>query len=465
MTEQLHEPASQAAQGKHWRDIDIRHHLHPFTDYKALAKEGGSRIIVKADGVHLTDSDGNVLLDAMAGLWCVNIGYGRHELAEAAHAQMLELPYYNTFFKTATPPSIELAERLTALAPKGLSHVFYGSSGSESNDTVARMVRHYWNLMGRPEKKTFIGREHAYHGSTMVAASLGGQKAMHDQGDLPLPGFEHIMPPYWFDYGGEQSPAAFGRAAAQALEDKILALGPEKVAAFIGEPVQGSGGVIVPPETYWPEVQRICRKYDVLLIVDEVITGFGRTGTWLASEHYGIEPDIMTMAKGITSGYLPLSAVMVGERVAQTLIEKGGEFFHGYTYSGHPACCAVALKNIEIMEREGLVEKVREETGPYLAERLKELQDHPIVGEARSLGLMGAVELCADKETRKHFELLGRAGIICRDHCFRHNVILRAVRDAMIISPPLTFETHHIDEAVDTLRRCIDLTARDLGVI
>ena len=316
------------------RESDLRHHLHPFTDYRSLAEEGGSRIITGAEGIWLADAEGHRLLDGMAGLWCVNVGYGRKELAEAAFRQMQELPYYNTFFNTATPPSIELAQKLVALAPEGLEHVFFGCSGSDANDTIVRMIRHYWNLKGKTEKKTFISRNYAYHGSTLVAASLGGMSGMHAQADLPLPGFEHVMPPYWYDYGEDLSPEAFGLKAAQAIEDKILELGADKVAAFIGEPIQGAGGVLVPPESYWPEVQAICRKHDVLLIADEVICGFGRIGHWFGGEHYGIVPDVMSMAKGLTSGYLPLSAVMVGERLSEVLIAEGGEFQHGYTYSG-----------------------------------------------------------------------------------------------------------------------------------
>ncbi|MFQ5468570.1 MAG: aminotransferase, partial [Kiloniellaceae bacterium] len=378
--------------------------------------------------------------------------------------QLLDLPYYNTFFKTATPPSVELAERLAALTPPGLDHVFYGSSGSEANDTIVRLVRHFWNLEGHPGKKTFISREHAYHGSTMAAVSLGGMEAMHGQADLPLPGFVHVMAPYWYDNGGAETPADFGIRAARAVEDKILELGAESVAAFIGEPIQGAGGVIIPPETYWPEVQRICRKHDVLLIVDEVICGFGRTGHWFASEHYGLTPDIMTLAKGITSGYLPLSAVMVGDRVADSLVERGDEFYHGFTYSGHPVCCAVALKNIEIMEREGLIERTRAETGPYLAARLASLSDHPIVGETRSLGLIGAVELVKDKATRAHFDEIGKAGGLCRDHCIANGAVLRAVRDVMVMSPALTITNDQIDELIRILRMGLDLTARDVGL-
>ena len=311
-----------------WREADAAHHLHPFTDTKGLAKDGGSRIITKAEGVWLTDSEGNRILDGMAGLWCVNLGYGRKELAQAAYDQMLELPYYNTFFKTATPASVELSEKLAKITPDGLNYVFYGSSGSDANDTIVRMVQHFWNLAGKPTKKIFISRENAYHGSTMVAASLGGMATMHGQADLPLPGFEHVMQPYWYDLGGDLSPDELGLKAAEALENRILVLGAQNVAAFIGEPVQGAGGVIIPPESYWPKVQEICRKHDILLIADEVICGFGRTGNWFGCETFGIEPDLMPLAKGISSGYLPLSAVMVGERVSAKLIEDGGEFCH-----------------------------------------------------------------------------------------------------------------------------------------
>ena len=447
-----------------WRESDSEHHLHPFTNTKELAAQGGSRIITKAEGVTLTDSEGTRLLDGMAGLWCVNVGYGRTELAEVGYRQLLDLPYYNTFFKTATPPSVELAQKLTELTPKGLNHVFYGSSGSEANDTVVRMVRHFWNLEGKPDKKTFISREYAYHGSTMAAASLGGMSAMHGQADLPLPGFVHVMPPYWYDHGGDLDPDDFGRVAAQAVEDKILELGADKVAAFIGEPIQGAGGVIIPPDSYWPEVQRICRKHDLLFIADEVICGFGRTGHWFASEHYGLEPDAMTLAKGITSGYVPLSAMVVGDRVAETLIAKGGEFFHGFTYSGHPVCCAVALENIRILEEEGLVERTRTETGPHLAKRLATLADHPLVGEVRSLGLIGAVEMVKDKATRSHFDEVGKTGILCRDHCIAGGAILRAVRDAMVMAPSLTIGTDEIDELVRILRGALDRTADDLGI-
>ena len=448
-----------------WREADAKHHLHPFTDTKSLAQEGGSRIITKAEGVWLTDSEGNRILDGMAGLWCVNLGYGRKELAQAAYDQMLELPYYNTFFKTATPASVELSEKLAKITPDGLNHVFYGSSGSDANDTIVRMVRHFWNLARKPSKKIFISRNNAYHGSTMAAASLGGMAAMHGQADLPLPGFEHVMQPYWFDLGGDLTPDELGLKAAEALENRILILGAQNVAAFIGEPVQGAGGVIIPPESYWPKVQEICRKHDILLIADEVICGFGRTGNWFGCETFKIEPDIMPLAKGITSGYLPLSAVMVGERVAGTLIEDGGEFYHGFTYSGHPACCAVALENIRLMEEEKVVERVRDDTGPYLQKKLAELSDHALVGEVRGVGFLGAIELAQDKATRARFPDVGTTGALAKDYAMGNGLVMRAVGDTLVVSPPLIMSHAEIDELVTRARQTLDLTAKDLGVM
>jgi putrescine aminotransferase len=443
---------------------DLAHHLHPFTDHKALADEGGGRVVTHADGIYLWDAEGKRYLDGMAGLWCVNVGYGRKELVTAAAEQMTELPYYNTFFKTTTPPAAELSEALSDLTPDHFNHVFFANSGSEANDTILRMARHYWHLEGKPEKRVIISRHNAYHGSTTAALSLGGMDAMHGQGGI-IPDIVHVAQPYWYGEGGDVDPEAFGIEAARAIEAKIEELGADKVAAFIGEPIQGAGGVIIPPMSYWPEVQRICRKHDVLLICDEVICGFGRTGNWFGLETFGIESaDFLTLAKGLSSGYLPVSAAMVGDRVAKTLIDKGGEFFHGFTYSGHPAACAVALKNIEIIRDEGLVEKVRDETGPYLARALKSLEDHPLVGETRSMGLIGAIELVEDKATRKHFDEPGKTGTICRDHCIANGLIMRAVRDIMVLSPPLIITTQQIDDMIALARKAIDATARDVGV-
>src|SRR5688572_19410860 len=348
--------------------------------------------------------------------------------------------------------------------PERFKHIFFVNSGSEANDTIVRFVRHYWKLMGKPYRTQFIGRKRGYHGSTMVAASLGGMEGMHGQGGLPLPGFHHVQQPHWYDLGRDLSPEEFGREAAGEVEKKILELGPDNVAAFIGEPIQGAAGVIIPPSTYWPEVQRICRKYGILLIADEVICGFGRTGRWFGSEHFGIEPDFMTIAKGMTSGYQPLGGAMVSDRVADVLIEKGGEFAHGFTWSGHPVCCAVAIENINIMRREKIVERVREEIAPYFQERIRELAGHRLVGEVRGLGMLGAIELVADKRSRTFFRDRGTVGLVCRDHCFRNGLIMRAVRDTMIMAPPLVMTKGDVDELVEKALRCLDLTAKDVGV-
>ena len=438
-----------------WQKIDSAHHLHPFTDYKSLAKEG-SNIIVKADGVYLTNTDNKQFLDAMSGLWCVNVGYGRKILADVAYKQMQELPYYNSFFKTATAPSIELAQQLAEISPGDLNHAFFSSSGSEANDTVVRMVRRYWDLKGQPNKKTFISREYAYHGSTMTGMNLGGMTAMHEQGGM-MPGFAHVMPPYWYKYGQEMSPEEFGIFTANKIEEKILELGPENIAAFIGEPIQGAGGVIIPPETYWPRVQEICSKYDILVVVDEVICGFGRTGNWFGSDTYGINPDIITMAKGISSGYIPLSGIMVGKRVSDILIDEGGEFYHGYTYSGHPVACAVAIENLKIIREENLIENSKN-TSVYLNKKMKEIADHPLVGEVRMKSYIGCVELVKDKEKGTMFEDTGTVGTICRDYCIENGLIMRAVRDGMIFCPPLIFSKNHIDELVEKLKKSLDQT-------
>jgi putrescine aminotransferase len=444
----------------HWQALDRDHHLHPFTEHRGLA-QAGARIIVKADGPYLWDSEGRRLLDAFAGLWCVNVGYGRKELADAAYRQLLELPYYNTFFKTSTPPAVELAQVLADLTPEGLNHVFYGLSGSDANDTIVRMVRQFWNLQGRPAKKTIISRVNGYHGSTMAAASIGGMNYMHELADLPLSGFVHIMQPYWYGLAGDTPPAEFGIKAARALEDMILELGPDNVAAFFGEPIQGAGGVVIPPDTYWPEIERICRKYDVLLVVDEVICGFGRTGQWFGSDRFRLTPDFMTLAKGLTSGYVPLSAAMIGDRVAKALFE-GGDFNHGYTYSGHPVCCAVAIENIRLLREEGIVDRVGNETGPYLAQGLRELLDHPLVGEVRSAGFIGAIELVQDKAKRTRYQPEGKVGTICRDHCFNIGLVMRATRDTMLISPPLIWTKAHVDEFIELTRKALDLTLTDV---
>ena len=336
-----------------WQQADLDNFLHPFTDYKNL-RDRKSSIIVKGEGCYVYDNDGNRYLDGMAGLACVNIGYGRKEIADVAANQITELSYFNSFFKCTNTQAISLAEKLSQLTPDGLNHVFYANSGSEANDTALRMIRQFWTLEGKPEKHIIISRDAAYHGSTVAAGALSGMPPMHNQA-AQIEGIVHIKTPHKFEYGQGMSEEKFAEFSAGWLEEKILELGADKVAAFFGEPIQGAGGAKIPPARYWEKIQKICKKYDVLLVLDEVISGFGRTGNWFGAETYNIEHiDIMCIAKGITSGYIPLSAVMVNDRISDTLIEKGGEFYHGFTYSGHPLACAMALENIRIMEDENI---------------------------------------------------------------------------------------------------------------
>lgn len=447
--------SSNNPQTREWQALSSKHHLAPFSDYKQL-KEKGPRIITKAQGVYLWDSEGNKILDGMAGLWCVAIGYGREELADAASKQMRELPYYNLFFQTAHPPALELAKAISDIAPTGMNHVFFTGSGSEGNDTMLRLVRHYWAIKGQPNKKTIISRVNGYHGSTVAGASLGGMTYMHEQGDLPIPGIVHIPQPYWFGEGGDMSPDEFGVWAAEQLEQKILELGVENVGAFIAEPIQGAGGVIVPPASYWPKIKEVLARYDILFVADEVICGFGRTGEWFGSDYYDLKPDMMTIAKGLTSGYIPMGGLIVRDEIVK-VINEGGDFNHGFTYSGHPVAAAVGLENIRILRDEKIVERVKNETAPYLQKRLRELSDHPLVGEVRGVGLLGAIELVKDKATRERYVGKG-AGMICRTFCFDNGLIMRAVGDTMIISPPLVISFAEIDELVEKARKCLDLT-------
>lgn len=437
--------------------LDAAHHLHPFTDGAALNAKG-ARVITRANGVMLTDSEGNEYLDAMAGLWCVNLGYGRTELSRVAAAQMDQLPYYNTFFQTTHPPVVELSSRLAELAPADLNHVFYAGSGSEANDTNIRLVRHYWAAKDQPNKKIIISRKNAYHGSSMGGASLGGMQPMHSQGGLPIADITHIDQPYWYAEGGDLSPEEFGVQCAQQLAQEIERLGTQNVAAFIAEPVQGAGGVIIPPDSYWPEIQRICDAADILLIADEVICGFGRTGNWFGSTTFGIRPDIMTIAKGLSSGYLPIGGSLVSDEVA-TVVNASGSFNHGYTYSGHPVACAVALENLRLLEEEKIVDTVRNDTGPYLQSKWSQLADHPLVGEARICGMMAALELTPEKASRAAFPgEAGAAGLICREMSLENGLVMRHVDDKMIISPPLVITKSEIDTLIERASRTLDQT-------
>ncbi|OSQ53190.1 aspartate aminotransferase family protein [Marivita geojedonensis] len=434
--------------------LDAAHHMHPFTHGSGLAGKG-ARIITRANGAWLTDSDGNRILDAMAGLWCVNIGYGRKELAQAAARQMEELPYYNTFFQTTHVPAIALSKKLAELAPEGFNHTFFAGSGSEANDTNLRLVRTYWAEKGQPERNIVISRWNAYHGSSVGSGSLGGMKGMHMQGGLPIPDIHHIDQPNWWAEGGDMTPEEFGLERARQLEAAIEELGPERVAAFIAEPIQGAGGVIVPPDTYWPEIQRIVDKYGILLIADEVICGFGRTGNWFGSQTMNIRPHIMTIAKGLSSGYQPIGGSIICDEVAEVI--NSIEFNHGYTYSGHPVACAVALENLRILDEEKIVEKVATETAPYLKEKFETLTDHPLVGEAKIVGMMGSIALTPDKASRAAFEAeAGTVGFICRERCFSNNLVMRHVGDRMIISPPLVIAKDEIDTLIERAWQSLD---------
>jgi putrescine aminotransferase len=442
------------------REIDNAHHLHPFTDHKSL-HEGRVRVITRAEGVWIWDGDGNRMLDGMAGLWCVNAGYSQPSLVEAAARQMTTLPYYNCFFNSTTPPVAALSERLTRIAPPGLNHVFYASSGSEAVDSALRIARQFWKIQGRPEKRIIVSREFGYHGSTLAGASVGGMKDMHRQaGDLP--DFHQVMTPYTWRDAGDLSPEEFGLKAARSLEAYIQEVGADRIAAFIGEPIQGAGGVIIPPDGYWAEIQRICRENDILLIADEVICGYGRLGSMFGSFAYDIQPDLMTTAKGITSGYVPLSAIFVGDRVANVFIEQGGEFYHGFTYSGHPVACAVALANLDVIEGHNLVGAAERQGANLLNGLRNALGDHPLVSEIRGRGLMIALELAEDRAAHKPYPSSRKVGLTCRDFATAEGLIMRACRDTMVLAPPLVISDEEVGLVVERAARAIDRTWRKL---
>lgn len=442
---------------------DAAHHLHAFVDQKALNAEG-PRVMVRGEGVHLWDNDGKRYLDGMSGLWCTNVGYGRKELVDAAATQMKELSYYNMFFHTTHPSVINLSEKLFSLLGGHFSHVVYTNSGSESNEVLIRTVRRFWDVMGKPEKKVLIGRVNGYHGSTVGSASLGGMGFMHEMGDLPIPNITHVDEPYWYANGGDLTPEAFGKQAAQSLERKILELGADKVAAFVAEPFQGAGGMIFPPDGYWQEIERICRKYDVLLCADEVIGGFGRTGEWFAHRHFGFEPDLICIAKGLTSGYVPMGGLIMSRRVGEALVERGGVYAHGLTYSGHPVAAAVALANLDVLDRGGLVERTKTDTGPYLQKALRDaFTDHPLIGEVQGVGAVAAIQFTKDKATRERFANEADLTWHSRSVGFDLGVIVRSTNGRLIVAPPLVIDHAQIDELVDKMRQAVDATAKKIA--
>ena len=442
--------------------LDKSHHLHPFTDLHSYAKSGG-RIISQAEHIYIRDSDGRQILDGMSGLWCCNLGYSQSKIVSAVTEQLKTLPYYNSFFNCSNNVAVALANYLVEVTPQPFKHIFFTSSGSEANDTNIRIVQRYYDLIDKPGKKQIIARHNAYHGSTIAAASLGGMDLMHAQ-FIGLPYVHHIQQPYWYKEGGDSGSDEFGITAARALEQKIDELGEENVAAFIAEPIQGAGGVIVPPKTYWPEIQKICDERDILFISDEVICGFGRVGTWFGCETYGTRPDLITFAKGVTSGYQPLGGVAVSDRVADVLTSGGGEFAHGFTYSGHPAACAAGIATLDILTSEHIVEYVGTEIGPYFGACCRELAEHPIVGEVRTTGMLAAFELVRDKNSRERLAPDGHAGVFCREAAIRNGLIVRAVGDSVIAAPPLICTREEVDMLIERLVKALDATAAEFVI-
>ncbi len=434
-------------------EMDKQSFLHPYTALNTHQEEGSS-IIASGKGVIVTDRQGKRYIDGMAGLWCVNIGWGHKEVVQAIAEQAENLAYYHSFFSMGTEAPIFLADRILRLAPDNMSKIFFGNSGSDANDTNVKLVWYYNNLRGKPEKQKIISRQRAYHGVTVASASLTGLPSLHTAFNLPLPMILHTETPhYWRNAEPGMSERDYSKWCAQKLEDMILAEGPETVGAFIAEPVMGAGGVLIPPDGYFPEIQKVLRKYDVLMIADEVITGFGRTGNWFACETYDIEPDIMTIAKGMTSAYVPMSGSMISEQIWQVIREGApdvGYFAHGYTYTGHPVAAAAAMANIGIMERLDLPKKCAE-IGAYFQRRLREeVGDHPLVGEVRGEHLLAAVELVADQKTKREFEESQTVGPRLSKYAIEAGLIVRSLplSTAISFSPPLVISESEVDEAL-----------------
>ena len=452
------------------RALDRAHFFHPSTHMRQhAAGETPNRIVTGGHGIYIIDSEGRQSLDAFAGLYCVNVGYGRTEIADAIHEQAKRLAYYHAYVGHASEAAIRLSERIVRKAPKGMCRVYYGLSGSDANETQIKLVWYYNNVLGRPEKKKIISRWRGYHGSGVMTGSLTGLEVFHKAFDLPRAPILHTMTPhhYWNAEPGE-SEREFSRRCAEELEKLILAEGPDTVAAFIGEPVLGTGGIIPPPEGYWDEIQAVLRKYDILLIADEVVTAFGRTGAYFGCDKYGIKPDLITIAKGVSSAYLPLSGVIVGEKVWKVL-EQGSDQFgpigHGWTYSAHPVCAAAANANLEIVDRENLTENAAE-IGAYLQARMHEVfDDHPIVGEVRGVGLLCALEFVADKAQKRRFDPNLKVGPRVSAACLQHGMIARAMPhgDILGFAPPLVITREEVDKVVEITRKAVDQVGAEVA--
>jgi L-2,4-diaminobutyrate transaminase len=441
--------------------IDRDHFFHPYTALRTHA-DAGPVIVESGRGIYIRDRNGNEFIDGLAGLWCVNVGYGREEIAAAIYKQAQTLPYYHSFASMGNEPAILLAERIAKHTPDGLDRVFFGCSGSDANDTAIKLVWYYNNLRGKPDKKKIVARDRAYHGVTIAAGSLTGLDTVHKSFDLPIARVLRTSAPYPYrDMRADESEQAFARRLAADLDRLIEAEGPGTVAAFIAEPVMGAGGVIVPPATYFPEIQKVLTKHDVLMIADEVICGFGRLGTWFGAERLDIKPDMMTFAKGVTSGYQPLSGCILANRVWEEMLANMGPgqvFGHGFTYSAHPIAAAAGLANLDIMEREDLIGNA-DRVGAYFQKKLAfEIASHPLVGEVRGSGLIAGVELSADKKSKRPFAPTVGAARLANNHCFKNGLLSRPLLNSDILgfSPPLIITEPEVDELVRRLRVALD---------
>ncbi|HEY0524226.1 MAG TPA: aspartate aminotransferase family protein [Stellaceae bacterium] len=443
---------------------DIAYQLHPYTNLRKHEAQG-PLVITEGKGVTVWDDSGKSYIEGMAGLWSVALGFGEERLVDAATRQMRQLPFYHLFAHKSHEPSIDLAERLIGMMPAPMSKVFFNSSGSEANDTAVKIVWYYNNALGRHRKKKIVSRIKGYHGVTVASASLTGLPNNHLDFDLPIANVRHADCPHYYRFGKPgESEEEFATRMAESLDALIQREGPDTVAAFIAEPVMGAGGVILPPRTYFEKVQAVLRKYDVLLIADEVICGFGRTGNMFGSETYGMKPDIMTMAKALSSSYLPISATIVSDAIYQVLAansDKIGTFAHGYTYSGHPVCCAVALESLKIYEERDIVGLVRQVT-PRFQDGLRRFADHPLVGEARGVGLIGAVELVRDKASKQPFDPKQGVGAFAAARAQEHGLIVRPLGDSVALCPPLVISEDEIDEMFRRLGHALDDTAAEM---
>lgn len=439
---------------------DMQNHLHPFTLLSDHQKNG-PMVIAKGKGTRVTDHLGREYLDAFAGLWCVNVGYGRSEIAEAVSNQIQQLNYFHSFLAMANEPTIALADRLKRLMPASIDKVFFGLSGSDANDTNIKIVWLYNNLRGRPQKKKLIARRSGYHGVTVASASLSGLPNLHAHFDVPLDNgrFIHVTTPHHYRFAeAGMTELEFSASLADELEQTILREGPETVAAFIAEPVMGAGGVFVPPEGYFEAIVPVLRKYDVLFIADEVICGFGRLGTWSGSQYFALQPDLMTLAKGLTSAYIPLSASLVSREIWQVLESSPMPFGHGFTYSAHPVAAAAGLANLDIFDRENLVDRAAQ-TGQYLQRRLREeLLNHPLVGQVRGVGMVAGIELVADRQTKRSFDPKLAVQVMVYKEMLRRGVLVRPIPNTVAVSPPLIFTQQEVETLVGALRESLDAT-------